>query len=179
MSYCESYCARHLIKSELAAFQQMNVAPKRSRLRRICLVATILLSASIITYLSMGWRERAVSHALAAQVTRGYGTIVHISQLTSFPWQQFFVFGPYTPPELIHKTIGIKWHGVEDSGIDMNKGFNLLVFVADDRVVLSVRHPRSKGDFTEACLSRAFTPDNAAFSVARQSLDGRLLLSPL
>lgn len=137
-------------------------------------IAIAVLFAAISTIFG---RSSSFSGALAKEGGKGEGTIIRIQELTPFQWERFYVFGPYTPVITIDETLGFSWPVAKNTGIDMNDGFSLLVFVNKKEVVLHVMQPRNKGDFDQDSLSRAFAPDDAVFTVTRRS-DGLPLLRP-
>lgn len=135
---------------------------------------TVIL-ISVLTVPLIFNRERSFVSALAQQVRRGEGTVIRLSELTHLPWDHVCIFGPYTPPAQIEQTIGIAWPGASDSGIEMSETFNLIVFVSDHQVALSVRYPRSYGDFDPSVCRRALTQQQSLFVVTRDESGSSIL----
>src|SRR5262249_23709694 len=80
-------------------------------------------------------RSHAVSWALSQQMQRGPGATVDFAEVAPFAWDQIYVFGPYTPHDRIHTSLGFPWPGVGRTTIEWNEGVNLVVFVRGMEVV--------------------------------------------
>jgi hypothetical protein len=137
-------------------------------------IAIAIFFAAISTIFG---RSSSFSGALAKEVGKGEGTIIRIQQLTPFPWERFYVYGPYTPVSKIEETLGFSWPGAKKTDIEMSEGFNLLVFVNDKKIMKYVMQPRNKGDFTQDSQSNPFAPEDAVFTVTRRD-EGFPLLEP-
>lgn len=106
--------------------------------------------------------------ALSDAVAAGPDVRVDLGEIVTFEWDSFFVFPPYTTPEEVHVTLGFRWRGAERSGIERSDAINLLVFVADKRVVAHAAYPRTKGDFYRAARAQGYTPETARFVVQQE-----------
>lgn len=98
-------------------------------------------------------------------------TTMRISELTQFQWQKLYIFGPYTSNEEIAKTLGFEWSEVSSTNIDYDESINLLIFVADTKVVHSLELPRSCGDFQR---NVSYTPEEANFIIIKEEGNGHL-----
>lgn len=108
--------------------------------------------------------DAQVQEQIAAQVARGDGTVVRLADVTPFSWERLHVYPPYTPSEQVEEELGFRWRGADR--IEMLDRFTLLVFVANDRVVAFVEHPRRQGDFAELHTKSGYRPNEAEFVVA-------------
>jgi hypothetical protein len=71
---------------------------------------------------------------------------INLQEITEFEWDKFYIFGPYTPDETFTKNLGFEWSGATSIGQDE---YQVLVFVKNDKVVMSSIFPRYEGgDFT-------------------------------
>ena len=52
----------------------------------------------------------------------GPGTTVDFAEVAPFAWDRVYFFGPYTPRERIHTSLGFHWPGVESTTIEWDDG---------------------------------------------------------
>ena len=95
-----------------------------------------------------------------------------MAQVVPSAWERLYVFPPYSDTARVRQSLGFVWPGAERSGIAMNDGIDLLVFVAGDRVVRGMDLTRDKGDFAGAFREEGYARDSARFRVVR---DGDLV----
>lgn len=57
---------------------------------------------------------------------------VNLADVTPFEWDQVYSFSPYTPKEIIYKTVGYKWDSISET---LSESMNQLVFMKDGKVV--------------------------------------------
>jgi hypothetical protein len=122
--------------------------------------------------------EHAFSRDLAAAV-QGTEPTVHLRNIPSPAWERVYIFAPYTQPSQISSALGFAWNGSAVETIQSSDGVNLLVFVQQQRVVLSVLHPRDHGDFDPDSVGYNYSRDDAEFSIVRRPQDNWLLLQPV
>ena len=131
----------------------------------------LMLALITLTGFQASCSESAdVEQAIAAQVTRGAGTVLDMRTAAPFEWSRLYVFPPYTQPEEITEALGFSWSGARRSGIESSDAINLLVFVNGGRVVESVELPRGSGDFYKAGRAQGFAADSALFQVRQEGL---------
>ncbi|MEM8882836.1 MAG: hypothetical protein AAGD14_02055 [Planctomycetota bacterium] len=105
---------------------------------------------------------------IESEVARGPGTKFRLADLTEFEWERVHLFGPYTSPETIEKTLGFSWCGSVRTEIQWSESITLLVFVKGDSVVRHVVLRRGRGDFAGLSMKSgtvAFTPKESAFEI--------------
>ncbi|MGC9454029.1 MAG: hypothetical protein ACP5HU_04120 [Phycisphaerae bacterium] len=95
--------------------------------------------------------------------------------LTDFEWDGLYIFPPYTGHQEIENTLGYSWPPAEDSGIDMDDTFCLLVFTHNKEVVAYVEYPIERGDFADVGGTTKLSPDDAVFLVRMEN--GRPIMS--
>ena len=120
--------------------------------------------------------------------------IVRLSDLTTFEWDRFYVFDPYTKLSDVRDTLKIDWD--PETSIRDQDWDQLLVFVKDDahsgsdqplrsatstngRIVHYHDHPLEHGDFQGSDGWTGYTTDEAVFRVSFDKGRGRLVLRPL
>jgi hypothetical protein len=122
--------------------------------------------------------QRDLDKKLIAAIEEGRNAerpvIVRLRDLTTFDWERFYVFGPYTPPEDVRNALGIDWD--PDSTIAFQDWDDLLVFVKGGKVVHYHDHPLNHGDFY-GIKRTGYTPDEAVFEVRMET--GRLVVRPI
>lgn len=125
---------------------------------------------AFVLNLSPGCRDKSDewAPALAEVIAAGPGTTIDLRKIVTSQWDSFFVFPPYTEAREVHGTLGFRWRGAERSGIASSDAINLLVFVADKRVVSHAAYPRGKGDFYRAARPQGYTPATARFVVQQE-----------
>jgi hypothetical protein len=116
-------------------------------------------------------RSSPVSVSLWEQVQRGPGTIVDFAAITPFAWDRVFIYGPYTPHQAIHDSLGFYWDGISRTTIPQSEGVDLVVFVNRDKVVHWFEHPCDRGDLGALTLDltdpKGYTREEAKFLVCR------------
>jgi hypothetical protein len=114
------------------------------------------------------------------------GKTFRLKEATSFDWDKFYVFAPYTTPEDIQRSLGFNWSQSNCFGLSSRDDINLLVFVKDGKVVQFLEYPRGDVDFAEFTVSFEprlskekrpdyFSPATAVFYVDK-FVDGRLVV---
>jgi len=114
---------------------------------------------------------------IAAEVSKGTGTVLRMADVAEFEWDTLYVFGPYSTRSSIASRVGFEWPQADRTGIRENEGIALLLFVRKGEVVRYVIQPRDQGDFANVRDSTGFGTDNAVFTV-RPRGDGALALVP-
>jgi hypothetical protein len=72
-----------------------------------------------------------------------------LNEATSFAWDKFYVFAPYTTSEDIQRTLGFNWSQSNCFDLSSRDDINLLVFVKDGKVIQFLEYPRGDVDFAE------------------------------
>jgi len=147
---------------------------------RLLIVSSVVAIATVagLFYYRHVHSAHAFSRDLASAVLSGRPT-VHLRSISSPDWERVYVFGPYTSPAHISAALGFAWSHADVDTIQMSDGYNLLVFVRQGRVVMSVLHPRNQGDFVPDSVDFNYPRDDAEFSIARRPQDSWLLLKPV
>jgi hypothetical protein len=65
---------------------------------------------------------------LISRYEKGDASIIDLSTVTTFSWDQLYVFGPYTPLSELESTVGRSWRNKCFTQIDVLEGHALLVF---------------------------------------------------
>ena len=124
--------------------------------------------------------ERSVADGIAAAVARGPGARLALGAVTGGRrWTQAYVFGPYTPPELIARCVGARADRTLTRGIDARDDANLLVFTVAEGPPQSMAVSRASGDFGPEARARRYTPETAVFVVRAPSPGRRGDLVPV
>ena len=89
------------------------------------------------------------------------GQALALRDVTSFSWDTFHVFDPYTSQREMNGGLGFRWDGSRDLPTDR---FDLLVWVHEDEVVESALLPR--GDVSFPALGDGVTRGEAVFTSA-------------
>lgn len=109
--------------------------------------------------------EAPVNRSIAAAVEKGPGTRLVLAQHTGFPWDRVCILGPYTPDDKVDSLTGVQGAAEQARGIRSNDGFNVLMFVRDDRIAASIAHARNRGDFGPEVIGKCYSREEANFSV--------------
>lgn len=128
-----------------------------ARRATLCILVVSLCACSNVAL------ERRISKGVGS----GDGATVRISEITSFSWSQLHVFPPYTPVATINADLGFTWWLADHTGIELDDGHTLLVFVQDGRVSSWLMQPRGQGDFSSLYRAGGYTPEEAVFVVKR------------
>src|SRR5437763_1140746 len=129
--------------------------------------AGILLAVIAALEAGCSHSDRRLERRIASEADKGAGTVVHLSSLTDFSWDELHIFAPYTSQGTIDAQLGFAWSEAAATGLSDNKGIALLVFVKDGKVVRYVAHPRNKGDFADVTPPRRGLAPAAAVFVVR------------
>ena len=105
------------------------------------------------------------SDSIAEVVDKGPGSRVALAEHLTVPWDKACIFGPYTDPAEIRRTMEIDVTERDARGIRTRDDINLLIFIHDSRIVRSVAHPRARGDFAPELLGKCYSTDQAIFFV--------------
>jgi hypothetical protein len=142
---------------------------------------TIAASIAVLLLGLAAWMRTSpaqrFSEQLAAQARANPGHIA-LRELVTIPWDHVHLFGPFTPPDMIEVALGFPYSDRAVEKLQSSDAINLLLFVSGRKVVLSVAHPRSEGDFPSDTLPRSMTPDEAVFTAGRRS-SGWIELRPV
>lgn len=136
---------------------------------RALLAILVMLSLSgcgdIFLYLKSG----DVGWALKKEIRDKQSTKVEVAKLTSFEWDELFLFGPYQPTNEICTRLELS--ALECEAIitaeSTDDGEMLMVFRLQKKVVHTEMHLGLHGDFTPV-PNEPFTPRTAIFSVTAQ-----------
>ena len=126
---------------------------------RSCAMITLLASTL------SGCQEEAIVAMIGAQVRRGPGHQLALSEVALFDWDRVCLFGPYTPAATLVETTGLSEAARASHGIERNDGIALLLFLEGHRIVREVTLPREEGDFAPELLGKCYSPRNAIFAV--------------
>jgi len=127
-------------------------------------IGVIFFFCTIKSFASEGYYESVVSH-LEKQLPLNKGELLAVRKVTETDWTRLFIFGPYTTPEIIFKTVGKK---LKDKAVDRlaeNDTINLLVFIEKNESLHLVVVPRQSVDFSPELHNRKFDPTTAVFKV--------------
>ena len=127
---------------------------------------TLLLILAAFTMACSRPRPSATSTAIANAVETD-SEIIDIGTLSTEEWDRLHVFAPYSSSENITKELGFEWQDYEKSGIFLNEGVSLLLFLKGDTIVEWFAHPRRQGDFALAARFGGYTRSEAVFTLER------------
>ena len=97
-----------------------------------------------------------VSEKITQQFQSSGRTFVNLDEVVPGNWDKVCILGPYSDSKAAKTTLGFEWEIESKSSIATNDGIAQLLFVQENRVVVSTEHPRHDGDFTN--LSRQCFP---------------------
>ena len=88
---------------------------------------------------------------------------IDISTITSFEWDELYLFPPYSSYERIEQVLGFQWKGSKESHIQSLDGIVLFVFVDEEQVIQYMDYPRGLVDFVNVVRDSGYTPSDAVF----------------
>jgi hypothetical protein len=108
--------------------------------------------------------------SLVSQYKSGDVSVIDISTLTTFPWDQLYIFGPYTDPSELDVMVGTSWRNNCVTQIENSDGITLLVFSNDGIVVHCLDYPRGENHFFVPVqgYESGFSPQEAIFILDEQ-----------
>lgn len=144
-------------------------------MKKISLISLIILYLLFSIGCDMQTRQKKdLKSTLVSAIEKKRGhdeqVIVKLQSLTTFQWDKFYVFTPYTSIENIYNILGFQWRGAIKSGINHRDDINLLVFVKDKKIVEYLEYPRSHGDFYKIKKANGFNAEEAIFEVREENL---------
>ena len=136
---------------------------KASAVLTILAITFILLYGPIYRYVQSG----PVGWELKKRVRDARATEVDMARIAAFPWDELFLFDPYSSPQSICKTLALQpgecattiKNELED------EGEILMVFRSGGRVVHTDLHVRYHGDFSPAPERQPLSRAQAVFDV--------------
>jgi hypothetical protein len=113
------------------------------------LARAIALSLFALPFLASCWRtDGEFSSALSSEVRAEHAAEVDLSTLSQMPWDELFVFGPYSPREKNCELLKLDWFSCRVTfPASVSESESILVFREKKQVVHSERHARINGDF--------------------------------
>ena len=142
----------------------------------LCVVAVVLVEG--ILHLRRVHAERSFSRDLAASVHSGQST-VHLRSIPSPAWERVYIFGYYTLPEEITSALGFEWSSPDAEALQNSDSVNLLVFVRQRHVVMSILHDCNGGDFGPDSAGYNYAWDDAEFCIDCSPHHKWLRISPV
>jgi hypothetical protein len=109
--------------------------------------------------------EDPVTTSVGTAVGGGPGTRLALVEHATFNWDSVCIFGPYTSDTMIQAATGIPGATQYEHDLQSREDINLLLFIAEGRIMRSVAHPRRRGDFGPEIAGKCFTKSQAVFSV--------------
>jgi hypothetical protein len=108
---------------------------------------------------------KAALSNLVSRYKSGNVAVIDISTVTTFPWDQLYIFGPYTDSSELDAMIGRTWRNNCVTQIETSDGYILLVFTNNDVVVHCLDYPRGENDFfiPPPGYESGFSPQEAVF----------------
>jgi len=102
---------------------------------------------------------------LVSSYKNGDLSLINISTITTFTWEQLYIFGPYTTRSELDSMVGRSWRNNCSTHIENSDGITLLVFINDGVVVHCLDYPRGENDFfvPPAGYQTGFSPQDAVF----------------
>ncbi len=109
-----------------------------------------------------------VSEAIRKRLTEG--TSIKIAELTTFDWDTFCVFSPYTTKEDVCTKLNPVFAECKTTVLnDVEEGSYLLAFTKNGRIVHRELFRRGKADFCEMSCVIELSRGRAVFKVSRIS----------
>lgn len=116
--------------------------------------------------------EYGGSHKLPIKSVDG---LVNLAEVVDGEWDRVCIFSPYSTNQVAEDVLGFKWPLETESGVGVNDGVSLLVFVKSSSVASFYEIPRNTTDFTNlggACYGRedsVFKVDSNGWPVASRA----------
>lgn len=108
----------------------------------------------------------------SSTVTDSIGKEIVINSITNFNWDSLYVITPYTPKEVISSRFGFNPYDESYAEISSRDDINLLLFVKEKKVILTVEYPIDKGDFFEIKSPHGFSKNDAIFVLKMKKWGG-------
>ena len=124
----------------------------------------IFIFMSIIPFLPACTGGEDFSKKLSFELSKGAGTKIVFSELTHFPWDMVYVYGPYHPLEEVNKKHGTTLKGKYGFS-HVPEGDCLYLFKYRGNAVKIFFYPRYKGGCEGILKPGVFTPETAVFEV--------------
>jgi hypothetical protein len=118
------------------------------------------------------------SASIGEVVKNGPGSRVAIVEHLTVPWDKACIFGPYTDPAQMRRTVESDVTERDARGIQARDDINLLLFIQDSRVVRSVAHPRERGDFAPELVGKCYSAEQAVFLVRSAPTGSWAIIGP-
>lgn len=111
---------------------------------------------------------------LVSSYKNGDLSVINISTITTFAWDQLHIFGPYTTLSELDSMVGRSWRNNCSTQIETSDGITLLLFINDGTVVHCLDYPRGENHFfvPSKGFNSGFSPQEAVFIFDRQ---GRII----
>lgn len=118
------------------------------------------------------WTDGPVGKAIKKEVRYANKTIIHLSNLTPFEWDEAYFYDPYTPREVICKDLGISEKSCPQEIADESTGDEemFLVFRKAGKIVHKEMYGRFNGDFAPVNFTLPLKPQSAIFDVCQEGL---------
>ena len=98
-----------------------------------------------------GWlgdgSDSELGDRIVSELLKRGGQPYPIADAAPFPWNELFVFPPYTTAEIMEKTLGFPWNDATRVDLGSAEGAVVLAFVLNRQVVRYVRLKRHPVDF--------------------------------
>ncbi len=131
--------------------------------RIVTLIICVGIVAAIGTWFVV--RQNTLSLTLFEQVQRGPGTTVDFNEIAPFAWDRVYIFGPYTPHQRIHDSLGFHWPDVSATTIEYSDVVCLVVFVQSGQVVDWFEHTLNRGDLMQLTNPQGYSREEARFQI--------------
>ncbi len=115
---------------------------------------------------------------LLAHRAARWGFLGSIKRVAPFAWDRVYIFGPYTPHDHIHASLGFHWSEVGRTTVECNEGVNLVVFVRNGKAMHWFEHARQE-ELADLAQPEGYAREQAKFRVCRVGTEQRLALVKL
>jgi hypothetical protein len=141
-------------------------------LKRTVLILSMLMAGCFL----LGADAGKVSKRIAHEVRAKHAQHVDMAEMTDFPWDELYLFGPYQVRDSICKTLRIS--GTECSRVSpdmVDEGDFLLVFRHKGHIAHVEKHRRYFGDFSSTDKPQPIRREDAKFLVQQSDVaaDGK------
>lgn len=117
-----------------------------------------------------------ISSSIFTQAAQGPGARVRIADVMPFAFDSMWIFPADASPRAIRDSLGLAAEELPDDRLAARGDSALLVFVRRSRIVITVPHSATRGEFHGETLYRGIPSDDAVFVVDSASPPGRPLL---
>ena len=106
-----------------------------------------------------------LSRALYMALRSKDGARIDLGTIVGMPWDQVFIFAPYTPFDAAQRGLPGTWSPSDHDDLHERDDICILAFFDHERLVDRFSLPRADGDFAGVAKEGGYPRHNAVFSI--------------